>query len=98
MIIPSSPTETPEEDAGAGAEAPDGEVPADEGPRDLVDLDDEETPLSDFPVDGETAKAGALYSLPVFASISLILALVLAVCAGLKYRSVRKRRDSEEEE
>lgn len=91
-------TETPAEDAGAGAEAPDGEVPADEGPRDLVDLDDEETPLSDFPVDGETAKAGVLYSLPVFASISLILALVLAVCAGLKYRSVRKRRDSEEEE
>lgn len=90
--------EGPAEDAGAGVEAPDGEVPADEGPRDLVDLDDEETPLSDFPVNGETAKAGVMYSLPVFAAVSLLLAVILAVGAGLKYRAVRKRRDGEEEE
>ncbi len=91
-------TETPEEGAGAGVEAPDEEVPADEGPRDLVDLDDEETPLSDFPVDGEGAKAGVLYSLPVIASLSLIVAVILAAGAGLKYRAVRRKREQDEEE
>lgn len=79
-------------------EAPDEEVPADEGPRDLVDLDDEETPLSDFPVDGEGAKAGVLYSLPVIASLSLIVAVILAAGAGLKYRAVRRKREQDEEE
>ena len=91
-------TETPEEGAGAGVEAPDEEVPADEGPRDLIDLDDEETPLSDFPVNGEGAKAGALYSLPVIASLSLIVAVILAAGAGLKYRAVRRKREQDEEE
>lgn len=91
-------TETPEEGAGAGVEAPDEEVPADEGPRDLVDLDDEETPLSDFPVNGEGAKAGVLYSLPVIASLSLIVAVILAAGAGLKYRAVRRKREQDEEE
>lgn len=91
-------TETPEEGAGAGVEAPDEEVPADEGPRDLVDLDDEETPLSDFPANGEGAKAGVLYSLPVIASLSLIVAVILAAGAGLKYRAVRRKREQDEEE
>ena len=91
-------TETPEEGAGAGVEAPDEEVPADEGPRDLIDLDDEETPLSDFSVNGEGAKAGALYSLPVIASLSLIVAVILAAGAGLKYRAVRRKREQDEEE
>lgn len=91
-------TETPEEGAGAGVEAPDEEVPADEGPRDLVDLDDEETPLSDFPVNGEGAKAGVLYSLLVIASLSLIVAVILAAGAGLKYRAVRRKREQDEEE
>lgn len=34
-------------DAGAGIEAPDDNVPLDEGPQDLLDLDDEEVPLAD---------------------------------------------------
>lgn len=89
---------TPEDGAGTGVTAPDEEVPADEGPRDLVDLDDEETPLADFPVDGETAKVGVLYSLPVFASVSLIVAVIMAGGAYLKHRAVRRRRDSEEED
>lgn len=89
---------TPEDGEGTGVTAPDEEVPADEGPRDLVDLDDEETPLADFPVDGETAKVGVLYSLPVFASVSLIVAVIMAGGAYLKHRAVRRRRDSEEED
>lgn len=86
-------------DAGApGVESPDGEVPADEGPRDLINLDDEETPLADVPAEQGTVKAGAVYSLPVLAALSLLLAAALAVYAGWRYRAVHKRRDDEEEE
>lgn len=43
-------------------------------------------------------KAGAVYSLPVLAALSLLLAAALAVYAGWRYRAVHKRRDDEEEE
>ena len=49
-------------------------------------------------MNGEGAKAGALYSLPVIASLSLIVAVILAAGAGLKYRAVRRKREQDEEE
>lgn len=83
---------------GAGTDVPDTEVPADEGPRDLVDLDDEETPLAEAPALPEAAKAGAVYSLPVLAGISLLLAVVLVIYAGYRYRMIRRRSGDEEED
>lgn len=85
--------------ADAGAEAgtllPDEEIPADEGPRDLVDLDDEDTPLADVPSDGSAAGAGLTYGLPVVASVSLILAAALLVLTGIRYRAARRKREDE---
>ena len=83
--------------ADAGAEAgtllPDEQVPADEGPRDLVDLDDEETPLADMPSDGNQTNAGLMFGLPVAASVSLILTAALLVLIGTRYRAARRKKE-----
>lgn len=85
-------------DGEAGAVVPDGETPAAEGPEDVRNLDDEDTPLADFPVDESTAQAGMMFGLPVIASVCLILAAAAAAAAGLRYRAAVKRQGKEDEE
>lgn len=89
-------------EAGAqdGTAVPDTEVPADEGPRDLIDLDDEETPLADAPADAGAAEVpgGVMYGIPVLAALSLLLAAVLAWYAGRRYFLLHKEKDQDEEE
>lgn len=85
----------------AGAEAgeisaavPDEEVPADEGPRDLIDLDDEEVPLAEAePAGSERLPGNMLMSV----TIGLTAALALALLLIFWIRS-RRREDSGEEE
>lgn len=87
-------------DAGAETAVPDTEVPAEEEPRDLINLDDEETPLANLPSDQENTEtnAGMVYGLPVLASVSLILVAILAIYGIHRYRVLYKRDDEEDGE
>ena len=75
-------------DAGVGgdvAAVPDEEVPLDEGPEDLVDLDDEEVPLANM----NQERPGKIMSyLPVYIGIGLVAAIALVATAIY----LRKRR------
>lgn len=74
--------------AGVGgdvAAVPDEEVPLDEGPEDLVDLDDEEVPLANM----NQERPGKIMSyLPVYIGIGLVAAIALVATAIY----LRKRR------
>ncbi len=75
-------------DAGVGgdvAAVPDEEVPLDEGPEDLVDLDDEEVPLANM---NQERPGKIMGYLPVYIGIGLVAAIALVATAVY----LRKRR------
>lgn len=74
-----------------GVQVPDDEVPADEGPRE-VENQDEEVPKINVPDIEETARAGWMFGLPVFALLALLLAAAALTAAGLRYRTVKKKK------
>lgn len=74
--------------AGAVTEVPDEAVPTTDQPEELVDLDDEETPLANTLIDEE----GARRPYPIIIGGSILLALIL--CAAALW--IRKKKKGKE--
>ena len=83
-------------DAGAGAdgvEAPDDEVPQAQTPEDIIDLDDEEVPLSGLPSILQIGNDAKLLGVPV--PVVAALGLVLLGC-GWYFIMAKKKKKREE--
>lgn len=79
-------------DAG-GVEAPDGEVPQAQTPEDIIDLDDEEVPLSGLPSILQIGNDAKLLGIPV--PVVAALGLVLLGC-GWYFIMAKKKKKREE--
>lgn len=83
-------------DAGAGAdgvEVPDDEVPQAQTPEDIIDLDDEEVPLSGLPSILQIGNDAKLLGVPV--PVVAALGLVLLGC-GWYFIMAKKKKKREE--
>lgn len=68
---------TPDDGPGAPeVEVPDDNVPLDEGPQELQDLDDENVPLADFPINEEAAHGRRMGAVAIAAGIVGAAALI----------------------
>lgn len=81
--------------AAAGTvEAPDGEVPQAEQPEELMDLDDEDVPLSELPSIFEIGNDARLLGIPVAAVAG---AGIILIGGGWYFLAAKKRKKEEEE-
>ena len=85
-------------DAGEGGavQAPEGEEQPAE-PEEIINLDDEETPLGNFNGE-ETPGIAAPFGIPLAVWIALLLAVVVAIGIGVRYRMVRAKKKEKTED
>lgn len=94
---------TPEEDVqGSEAQSPEENVVGDdqgegsEGPRDLVDLDEDEVPLGGYGSDGPEKKG--LFGLPVWAGAGVIAAVAGVIVLGVCLILMRRKKEKKEKD